>query len=111
MLRPDPRKTKLNRHRLTRGQDVTYGNDIGKIKATLISNTFHVETSQIGAFSLSLHPQLIDFRYPVKVVLNGKELTSKKLELNSDSMWKAFDSSGDRQRIWCETLRIEVKDE
>jgi acetyl esterase/lipase len=85
---------------------VEYGKEIGKIRASFASNTFQVESSQVGAFTLLLHPQMIDFRYPVTVVLNGKQAFRQKLELDAEYMWRTYQRESDRQRVWCGEIRI-----
>ncbi|MEQ1827834.1 MAG: hypothetical protein ABL921_17875 [Pirellula sp.] len=82
--------------------------DVGKIRAFLSGNSINVETSQIGEFSVRLSPQMVDFRYPVKVFLNGKLVREEQLSMDNDIMLNYFDKEADRQRIWCNVLRVNV---
>jgi tetratricopeptide (TPR) repeat protein len=82
--------------------------DTGKIRAVVNGNTFHVETSQIGEFSIRLNPQMVDFRYPIKVYVNGRLLHDEQVMMDSDVMMNYFDREADRQRIWGNVLRVLV---
>lgn len=85
-----------------------FGEDVGKIRAFLNGNTFEVETSQIGEFSIKLNPQMIDFRYPVKVIVNGELIRNEQISMDNDVMLTHFERESDRSRIWCNVLRVVV---
>jgi predicted esterase len=91
-----------------RSTPASAGNDLGKIRARSGSNIFRIEASQVGEFSIRLSHQMVDFRYPIKVYVNGKLVRDEMVSMDPEVMLAQFEREGDRQRVWSNILRIVI---
>jgi hypothetical protein len=82
--------------------------EIGRIRGVSESNTFRIETSQVGEFSIRLSPQMVDFNYPVKVYVNDELVRDEIVQMDADVMLNLFEAEADKQRVWGNVLRIVI---
>jgi predicted esterase len=80
----------------------------GAIKAYRVGNSFDIQTSRVGKFSIDISPSLVRFDQPVKVVVNGKECFSSVLTPDSRIMLNEFQSDRDRIRLVYTRLTLDV---
>jgi hypothetical protein len=80
----------------------------GAVKATYKNNMFLVETSDVKSFSLLISPEMVDFRKPVTVIVNGKLYRRQKTSYNKNFMLNQFKKTMDRKAIWVNFINIKV---
>ena len=80
----------------------------GQIKADFIANTFHIETSRIKSFSIYIHPAMVQLSQPVVIIVNGKEVYNKKVEMNKDFLLKNYNQHKDKALLYVDKIDIEL---
>lgn len=79
------------------------------IKATFKDNVFTVFTSRILEFEILISEKMVDVNRPVKIVLNGREISNKKISASKQFIIKSFEVNRDRDAVWCNVLKIKTK--
>lgn len=90
-------------------ETVKIGDESGAVEARYFNNTFEVKTSCVAKFTLNLHPTMIDFSQPVKVIINGKEVFNQKVSFDKEFIAKNFNENTDRALLWANKITIEVE--
>lgn len=80
----------------------------GKVVARYENNTFHIKTSAIKSFSISVSPEMVDLNKKVKVYLNGQEYFNDKIEYDREFMMRNFEKTNDRAQVWVNRIDIEL---
>jgi hypothetical protein len=88
---------------------VKIGDGTAAARAEYHNNTFEIETSCVAQLTINLHPAMIDFSQPVKIIFNGKEVFNQKVAPDKNLMAKVFDESADRSLIWANKVSVEVE--
>jgi len=83
-----------------------YSKKSGAIKAHYSRNVFTVTTSEVKSFSLLLSPQMVDFRKPVTVVVNGNLYRKQMPRYDKDYMIQDFKKNADRSALWVSTIKV-----
>jgi poly(3-hydroxybutyrate) depolymerase len=80
----------------------------GRVDAARAGNSFDVKTRGVQAFTLLLSPDVIDFRTPVRVTVNGKVAHDAVVKQDAATMlaWAARDQ--DRTMLYGAELRLLV---
>jgi len=85
-----------------------YGNKIGQAKAGYFDNTFTLTTSQVTEVTVYISPLMVDLSQPVRIVVNGKELFSGKVDYSKELMAERFQQFFDRQQVWVNKITVAV---
>lgn len=80
----------------------------GQIKANFIANTFYVETSRVKSFSIYIHPAMVQLQQAVVIIVNGKEVYNKKVEMNLDFLLKNYNKYHDKVLLYIDKIDIEL---
>lgn len=88
---------------------VKIGDRTAAARAEFYNNIFEVETSCVARLTINLHPTMIDFSQPVKVIVNGKEVFDQKILPDKDFMAKVFAENADRSLVWANRISIEIE--
>ncbi len=117
-IKTDPQKKPEAWHRTdsveTFGSDGSernyrYGNKQGQAKAEYFDNTFTLSTSQVAEVTLYISPMMVDLSRPVRVVVNGKELFTGRVDYSKEFMAKRFMQFFDRQQVWVNKITVAVE--
>jgi poly(3-hydroxybutyrate) depolymerase len=73
-------------------------------------NTFSLETSRVGSFTIYLHPDMVQLDQPVTVRLNGEVVFNEIVEASPPFMLKNFLKHYDRARLFVNEIRITCTD-
>ncbi|MBX7173617.1 MAG: hypothetical protein K1X72_21795 [Pyrinomonadaceae bacterium] len=90
-------------------ETVKIGDESAAIEARYFNHTFEVQTSCVAKFTLNLHPAMIDFSQPVKVIVNGKEVFNQKVSSDKEFIAKNFAENFDRSLLWANKIVITVE--
>lgn len=90
-------------------ETIKIGDETAASRARYYNNTFEVETSCVAKFTINLHPTMIDFSQPVRVLVNGKKVFDQKVFLDKEFMAKVFNNNADRSLVWGNRITVEVE--
>ncbi len=81
----------------------------GRVDVTRTGNAFDAKVRDVGAFTLLLSPDVIDFAKPVTVTVNGAPVFTGVVKKDAAAMlrWSARDN--DRTMLYAAELKIAVK--
>ena len=74
-------------------------------------NVVDVRSKNVRQLTLHLHPRLIDFDRPVRVVANGTEVFAGEVQPSLADMLRLVVEFDDPDRVFWRTLRIEIPDD
>ena len=80
----------------------------GRVDLQRIGNTVQATTQGVTAFTLLLSPDKVDFDQPVKVVANGREVFSGRVERNLKTLLKWAARDNDRTMLYGAELKIKL---
>jgi len=80
----------------------------GAVSAQYANNTFEIKTSRVGQITLYLHPKMVHFEQPVKVVINGKTAFDGMVQKDARWMMANFLEKRDRGQLWEAKLDVKV---
>jgi predicted esterase len=81
----------------------------GAVKATYSNNVFAIRTSAVGSVRIYLSPEMVDFRQPVTITVNGKRCFKAKVTYNKQFMTDEFEATLDKAALWVNYIDVEVK--
>ncbi len=87
----------------------TRGKPSGRIEGYFSANQFHFRTSQVGAFTLYIHPDMVQLNQNVVVEVNGEKLFDKKVEVSPEFILRNFLKNRDRELIYVNKITIGVE--
>jgi pimeloyl-ACP methyl ester carboxylesterase len=90
-------------------ETVKTGDGTAAARARYHNNVFEIETSCVAKLTVNLHPTMIDFAQPVKIIVNGKEAFKQKVSFDKEFMAKVFAASADRTLVWANKILLEVE--
>jgi hypothetical protein len=101
----------VNRFAAGNGREVPLfarGRLSGRVDAIRRGNTFEIQTRGVGALTLLLSPDVVNFSSPVAVTVNGRPVHDAKVEKSARTLltWAARDS--DRTMLYAAELKISV---
>ncbi len=72
----------------------------GRVKAKVEDNVIRIETENVASLSLVPRPEVLDLRSPVKVIIDGQEVTERKVPLKRghSGPWMRF--GRDKEGRW-----------
>ena len=73
-------------------------------------NTLAITAENAKRLTLYLHPKMVDFSVPVKVVVNGHTVFEKKVEPDLATMLELVREFDDRGRVFWAKLNVDVAD-
>jgi len=85
-----------------------YPHKSGAVKARREGNNIYVETSDVASFSIKLNREMVDYKKPVNVFVNGKKMFSKMIKPDKQFTLSAFEKELDRKVIWENELVFRV---
>ena len=85
-----------------------YNKPSGAITVTYCGNQFDIETSRVREFAIYLHPDMVNFKNPVSVTINGKEVFNDIVNIDRDFLITNFQNNRDRSALWTKRLVFEV---
>ena len=74
-------------------------------------NVVDVRSKNVRQLTLHLHPRLIDFDRPVRVVANGTEVFAGEVQPSLADMLRLVVEFDDPYRVFWRTLRVEIPDD
>lgn len=80
----------------------------GAVDVRKEGNTFNVNSSRIKAFSVKLHPEMINLDQPVVVKVNGQIMFEDKVTADVEYMLQEFVKNRDRKLLWMGQIDLEV---
>lgn len=86
----------------------TRGLPSGRIEAFYANNTYTVRTSQVGRFTIFLHPDMVQLDQKVKVIVNDKKVFDEKVEPSGEFVLRNFRDNVDRQRLYINKVVFRV---
>lgn len=86
------------------------GKPSAQMRGYYCGNTFSIETSRVGSFTIYLHPDMVQLDQPVTVRLNGEVVFDELVEVSPAFMLKNFLKHHDRARLFVNEIRITCPD-
>ncbi len=82
----------------------TRGKSSARIEGYYSGNKFSFRTSQVGAFSIYIHPDMVQLDQNVVVEVNGKELFNKRVSASPEFILRNFLDNRDRELLYVKRL-------
>ena len=89
-------------------ETIKIGDDSAAVNARFYNNTFEINASRVARLTVNLHPVMVDFSQPVRIIVNGKEVFNQKISLDKEFMWKTYAENYDRSLLWANKVIVEV---
>jgi poly(3-hydroxybutyrate) depolymerase len=86
-------------------------NPSAKAEATFYGNEFHIRSSQLGTFSIYIHPEMVQLDQNVEIYVNGKKVFDDRVTPDIEFMLRNFLINRDRHLLYVNKLLIESSDE
>lgn len=80
----------------------------GAVKAVYKDNIFTITASNVGSVRVYLSPEMVDFRRPVIVRVNGVEYVKAMVKYNKTFMLKTFYKTLDREATWVNYIDVQL---
>ncbi|CAG5016010.1 hypothetical protein DYBT9275_05460 [Dyadobacter sp. CECT 9275] len=80
----------------------------GAVKAYYSNNRFDLKTSRVKSVSIYLSPEMIDFKKPLAVVINGISVFNGNVSADREFVIDAYRQETDHQAIWIKRLQFTV---
>jgi len=95
---PDPRKYNL----------FTRGKASARIEGYFSGNTFSFKTSQVGVFSIYIHPDMVQLDQNVVVKVNDKKIFDEKVTASPEFILRNFLENRDRESIYVNKITLRL---
>lgn len=86
-----------------------YNKPSGAVKAQYCGNEFSIQTSCVKEVAIYLHPDMVNFENPIKVIINDEEIYNQKVEPDKEFILENFRENYDRTALWCKKLVFEIE--
>lgn len=86
----------------------TYGNKTGQVEAHYFDNTFTFTASMVDEIDIYISPLMVNMNRPVKIIVNGSEVFSDRVEYSKKFMAERFRKFFDRQQVWVNAITVKV---
>lgn len=80
----------------------------GRVDVERRGNTVTATTRGVGAFTLLLAPEMVDFNQPVTVMLNGKKAFEGRVTKSLETLMKWAAADNDRTMLFAAELHLQV---
>jgi hypothetical protein len=80
----------------------------GRIEGHFCANTFTLRTSQVGAFTLYLHPDMVQFDQNVVVKVNGRVVYDRVVVPSPSFLLHNFAQNRDRELLFVNRIHIKL---
>lgn len=90
-------------------QAFTFPRQSGAVQAKYAGNQFELTTSRVGKLTLYLSPEMIDFRRPLKVIINKKQVYNGLIQYDRSFLLSQYNREMDHQALWANRLTFSVK--
>lgn len=90
------------------GMAFKFPRSYGAVHASCIGNVFRIETSQVQSFSLSISKDMVDFKRPVKIFVNGELVNDMKVKFDRNFALNQLKSTKDRKALWLAEIQVVV---
>ncbi|MCD6328883.1 MAG: PDZ domain-containing protein [Candidatus Cloacimonetes bacterium] len=87
---------------------INYSEPSGAVQAEYFGNEFVLETSRVKKLAIYLHPDMVNFDNPVKVIINNKVVFDKNITIDRELMIDNFLRNRDRSALWAKRLEFEI---
>jgi len=87
---------------------IIYSKPSGAVHADYFGNEFVLETSRVKKLALYLHPDMVNFDNPVKVIINDNVAFDEVIDIDREFMTDNFLRNRDRAALWAKKLEIEL---
>jgi len=87
---------------------IVYSEPSGAVQARYFGNEFALETSRVRKLAIYLHPLMVNFENPVKVIINDKVMFDDNIEVDREFMIDNFLRNRDRTALWAKKLEFEL---
>lgn len=84
------------------------GKPSARIEGYFCGNKFSFEASQVGAFTIYIHPDMVQLKQNVVVEVNGKKVFDKKVNASPEFILRNFLKNRDRELIYVNKVTLEV---
>lgn len=81
----------------------------GAVNATFNHNSFTIKTANVGAIRIYLSPEMVDFKKPVTVTINGKQRFQGKVVYNKQFMVDEFEATLDKAALWVNYIDVDLQ--
>lgn len=95
---PDPRKYDL----------FTRGKPSARIEGYFSGNTFSFKTSQVGVFSIYIHPDMVQLDQNIVVKVNGKKIFDEKVTASPEFILRNFLENRDRELLYINKITLRL---
>lgn len=86
-------------------------NPSARAEVTFYGNEFHVRASQLGAFSIYIHPEMVQLYQNVKIYVNGEKVFDDLVKPDIEFLLKNFIKNRDRQLLYVNKIPIKLNSE
>jgi len=80
-----------------------------RVEAQFCANKFSVKSSQLGAFTIYIHPEIVKLDQNIMIELNGKKIYDKKVTASPEFILRNFLKNRDRTLIYVNKITITPK--
>ena len=87
---------------------IVYSEPSGAVQANYFGNEFILDTSRVKKLALYLHPDMVNFDNPVKVIINDEVVFDEVIEIDREFMTDNFLRNRDRTALWAKRLEFEI---
>ncbi|MGB3478522.1 MAG: dienelactone hydrolase family protein [bacterium] len=88
----------------------TRGRTSGRIEGYFSGNTFSLKTSQIGVFTIKIHPDMVQIDQNIVIIVNGEVVFDKKVRANPEYLLKNYLKNRDRERLYVNEITIALEE-
>jgi predicted esterase len=86
---------------------IMYSKPSGAVQAKYFGNEFILETSRVKNLAIYLHPAMVNFDNPVKVIINREVVFDEYISIDREFMTDNFLRNRDRTALWAKKLEFE----
>ena len=87
---------------------IIYSKPSGAVQAHYFGNEFVIKTSQAKKLAVYLHPDMVNFENPVKVIINNNVVFDENVAIDREFMIDNFLRNRDRTALWAKKLEFEL---
>lgn len=90
-------------------QTFAFPRQSGAVEGRYASNRFELHTSRVGKLSVYLSPEMINFKQPLQVIINGKQVYNAPVQYDRVFLLTQYEKEMDRQALWVNRLTFTIK--
>lgn len=81
----------------------------GAVRGHFTKNILELTTSRVGSLTIYLSPKMVDFRRPLNVMINGKQVYNGPVEYDRAFILSQYKKEMDHQALWVNSLTFSVR--